>query len=437
MKILKFGGTSVGNVERIRGVADLCARSGRNIVVLSAMAGTTNALVRIADSLKAKDIRSAEEELSKLVQRYRTVVSELFADETIRLLVSELIELKFKEVAEQFHLPAKDVREKEILAVGELISTTLMLYYMRSVGIRARILPALDFMRTRTGGDPDITFISSTLRKMLAADENVDIWITQGYICRNNKGEVDNLKRGGSDYTATIIGAALKAREIQIWTDIDGMHNGDPRYVSDTRPVSRLHYDEAAELAYFGAKILHPACIIPAKLLGIPVRLLNTMEPTAPGTLISNFRPDGTIKAVAARDDMAVVTIRSTRQLPAAAFYKFVFEAIEDSKIVSDLMASSDVNVIIATDESEKIEKLRDRLKENADLTVDGDMTVICVAGDFIWSNGNDYASRVLDALRRVPVRMISYGASGYSICVAVRAEDKVRALNLLNERLF
>lgn len=437
MKILKFGGTSVGTSERIKHVARLCIESGRNVVVLSAMAGTTNSLIEISDYLYKGNVPGAQENINALRQKYRGVVNELFADEHIRAQVKEEIEHRFNYISQFTEGEFSSAEEKEILACGELICTALMLYYMREAGIKAVMLPALDYMRTMEGGEPDMKYITSHLRRLIDSETDADIWITQGYICRNCHGEIDNLQRGGSDYSASLIGAALNADEIQIWTDIDGMHTGDPRYVKNTRPVSRLHFEEAAELAYFGAKILHPTCVLPAKLHNIPVRLLNTMQPDAPGTLIANFPPDGTIKAVAAKGPVTAIKIKSGRMLLAYGFLHRVFETFDNFNTAIDMMATSEVGVTVTIDNTEHLADLIDEIKKFGTVTVDSDMEIICVVGDLDWKNGHDYAARAVDALRDLPVRMISYGGSNYNISMLVRAQDKLAALNILNEKLF
>lgn len=437
MKVLKFGGTSVGSAERIRNVARLITDAGRNVVVLSAMSGTTNTLVEISDYLHKKNIPGAQETLNALRSKYRAVVEDLYDDEAIAERVSRELERTFSFIAQLMESEFTHVEEKEVLARGELMSTALMHGYLEQCGVRCCILPALDYMRTAQGGEPDIKYITTRLRRMIDLDPDVDLWLTQGYICRNAYGEVDNLRRGGSDYSASIIGAVLNVEEIQIWTDIDGMHTGDPRYVENTHPVSCLHFEEAAELAYFGAKILHPTCVLPAKLHNIPVRLLNTMNPSAPGTLIANFPPDGTIKAVAAKDNITAIKIKSGRMLLAYGFLHKVFETFDKYHTAIDMMATSEVGVSVTVDNTEHLAAIVDELKNFGTVTVESDMVIICVVGDLEWDDSSDFQARTLDALRGVPVRMISYGGSNYNISVLVRAADKVRALNMLNQHLF
>ncbi len=437
MKVLKFGGTSVGSPERMHHVAGLVRRSGRNVVVLSAMAGTTNTLVEIAGYLHKGNVPGAQETLNSLRARYADVVQGLYALEPSRAKARQMLDRTFSLIARFFEGEFTMAEEKEVLACGEMMSVALMQYYFEEQGVRAAILPALDYMRTAEGGEPDMKYIAARLRRLIDLEPDADLWLTHGYICRNAYGEVDNLRRGGSDYSASIIGAVLDAEEVQIWTDIDGMHNGDPRFVGDTHPVKKLHFEEAAELAYFGAKILHPTCVLPAKLHNIPVRLLNTLDPAAEGTTIANFPPDGTIKAVAAKDDITVIKIKSGRMLLAYGFLHKVFETFDTYNTAIDMMATSEVGVSVTVDNTDHLAAIVDDLKHFGTVTVDSDMVIICVVGDFTDNRGSEYCSAVLDALRDIPVRMISYGGSNYNISVVVRRCDKVEALNKLNNYLF
>lgn len=435
MNVLKFGGTSVGSPARIEHVADLIEKDGKNITVLSAMAGTTNSLVEISEYLYKGNIPGAQETINALEAKYYKVIDELFADAdpgTARQAVVRTFALLRSYCAE----PLTDAGEKEILAQGELLSTAMMHRLLTLRGRKVVLLPALDFMRTLPGGEPDMKHISTRLRRLLELEPDADIFLTQGYICRNDHGGIDNLKRGGSDYTASIIGAVIEADEIQIWTDIDGMHNNDPRFVDDTRPVSRLHFEEAAELAYFGAKILHPACVLPAKLHNIPVRLLNTMQPDAPGTLICNTAPDGTLKAIAAKDNITAIKIKSGRMLLAYGFLHKVFETFENHRTSIDMIATSEVGVTLTIDDTSRLAAIVDDLKHFGTVTVDEDMVIICIVGDLEWHN-TGFEAKALAALADIPVRMISYGGSNYNISVLVRASDKVRALRELSKHLF
>lgn len=436
MKVLKFGGTSVGSPANMRNVARLCLREGKNIIVFSAMAGTTNTLVEIADYYAKGNAPGAKETLNALENKYRGVVAELFPDQRLRATASAIVAKSFELIRSMELHPFSHVEEKEILAQGELISTALMQLLFESMGVKAAVLPALEYMRTLENCEPDMQYIRPRLRRELDINADADIFITQGYICRNSRGEIDNLKRGGSDYSASLIGAVLNAEEIQIWTDIDGMHNNDPRFVDDTRPVSTLHFEEAAELAYFGAKILHPSCVLPAKLNGIPVRLLNTMQPDAPGTLICNTAPTGTIKAVAAKDNITAIKVKSGRMLLAYGFLHKVFEIFDTYHTPIDMIATSEVGVTLTIDDDSHLAAIIDDLKHFGTVTVDKDMVIICVVGDLEWHNLG-FESMAVNALRGIPIRMISYGGSNYNISMLVRSCDKVEALRRLSQSLF
>lgn len=436
MKVLKFGGTSVGSAQRIKKVANLITERGRNIVVLSAMSGTTNTLVEISDYLYKKNIAGAKETINILQAKYDAVIDELFGSEEFRLRARgevgacfDFIRSLNKEIFTLFE-------EREILAQGERISTTLMHLYLLEQGVDAVMLDALDFMRTDKNAEPDSEYLRDKLIPLLDAAPDAQLFITQGYICRNAYGEIDNLQRGGSDYTASLIGAAIGAEEIEIWTDIDGMHNNDPRFVEGTRPVHQLHFEEAAELAYFGAKILHPTCVLPAKLNNIPVRLLNTMEPEAEGTLIFNAPATHTIKAVAAKDNITAIKIKSGRMLLAYGFLRKVFEIFETHRTSIDMIVTSEVGVSVTVDSQRNLPAILDDLKKFGTVTVDSDMVIICVVGDLEWQN-RGFEAEVVNALKDIPVRMISYGGSNYNISLLIRREDKVKALNLLSDHLF
>ena len=436
MKVLKFGGTSVGTPDRIKHVAGLICRESRNVVVLSAMSGTTNSLVEISEYLYKGNIPGAQETLNLLEAKYIRVVRELLSTEATRAEAMAAIERTFALIRYFFNDNFNVDGEKEILAQGELMSTALMLAYLREQGVKAVIVPALDYMRTLESGEPDMNYIGATLRRLIDLEPEAELFITQGYICRNAHGGVDNLKRGGSDYTASIIGAVLGCEEIQIWTDIDGMHNNDPRFVEGTRPVSSLHFEEAAELAYFGAKILHPSCVLPAKLHNIPVRLLNTLQPEAPGTLIYNMAPDGSLKAVAAKDNITAIKVKSGRMLLAYGFLHKVFETFENHRTSIDMIATSEVGVTLTIDDDSRLAAIVDDLKRFGTVTVDRDMVIICVVGDLEWHN-TGFEARAIGALADIPVRMISYGGSNYNISMLVRKEDKIKALRSLSEHLF
>ena len=437
MKVMKFGGTSVGTPARMKEVTKLVTKSGEPVfVVLSAMSGTTNSLVDISNYLYKKNPEGANEIINQLERKYIKHIDELYStadmkNKTREFLASEMNYLRSftKELFTSFE-------EKSILAQGELISTNMIVNYMQEQGINAVLLNALDFMRTDKNSEPDPAYIKEKLCAIINKNEGYYVYITQGYICRNAYGEIDNLQRGGSDYTASLIGAAINAEEIQIWTDIDGMHNNDPRVVDKTQPVHHLHFEEAAELASFGAKILHPTCVQPAKYAGIPVRLLNTMEPEAEGTTISNQTEYGKIKAVAAKDNIIAIKIKSSRMLLATGFLRKVFEIFESYQTPIDMVCTSEVGVSMSIDNSSHLGEIVDELKKYGTVTVDTGMCIICVVGDLDWSNIG-FETIVMDAMKNIPVRMISYGGSNYNISFLICEDDKKRALQSLSDTLF
>lgn len=436
MNVMKFGGTSVGSAPRIKNVADLIVSRGKNIIVLSAMSGTTNTLVEICDYLAKGNADGAKEVINQLETKYAGVVRELYSSESSRNAASSILSGIFKHIRSLASYAYSTKIEKEILAQGEILSTNLMTQYLLEQGIHATLLPALEFMRINDNGEPDINYIRTHLLNLLEKNADAPLYITQGFICLNPQGEVDNLQRGGSDYTASLIGAAVNADEIEIWTDIDGMHNNDPRFVEDTEPVDELHFEEAAELAYFGAKILHPTCVLPAKLNNIPVRLLNTMQPDAKGTVIYNCAPSQCIKAVAAKDNITAIKIKSSRMLLAHGFLRRVFEIFENFCTPIDMITTSEVGVSVTIDNTRRLQDIVNELKKLGTVTVDSDMTIICVVGDLEWHN-RGFETRVLDAMGNIPVRMISYGGSNYNISLLVKSSDKIRALNSLQKFLF
>jgi aspartate kinase len=436
MKVLKFGGTSVGSAARIKDVAQLICDGDQKIVVLSAMSGTTNSLVEIADYYYKNNNSGAMERINSLEQKYADVVEELYAVDTYKSEAQKML----KEYFEYLRTFSKSVftifEEKAILAQGELMSTGMFQIYLQEKGESSVLLPALEYMRIDKNSEPDTAYIAENIAKQLEANPGKTYYITQGYICRNFYGEIDNLQRGGSDYTASLIGAAVKANEIQIWTDIDGMHNNDPRFVEGTKPVPYLNFEEAAELAYFGAKILHPTCILPAKLNNIPVRLLNTMAPKAAGTLISLKSNKDSIQAVAAKDGITAIKIKSGRMLLAYGFLRKVFEIFESYQTPIDMVTTSEVGVSVTIDNTKHLNEIMDNLKKLGTVTVDTDQVIICVVGDLQPDNVG-FQSRIVNALNNIPVRMISYGGSNYNVSFLVKAEDKKAALKALSASLF
>ena len=437
MKVMKFGGTSVGSPARMKEVTKLVTKSGEPVfVVLSAMSGTTNSLVEISNYLYKKNPEGANEVINQLERKYLKHIDELYETDATKTQMREFLTSEMNYLRSFTKELFTSFEEKSIVAQGELISTNMVVSYMQEQGIKAILLNALDFMRTDKNSEPDPVYIKEKLCAIMEKNEGHQVYITQGFICRNAYGEIDNLQRGGSDYTASLIGAAINAEEIQIWTDIDGMHNNDPRVVDKTQPVHQLHFEEAAELAYFGAKILHPTCVQPAKYNGIPVRLLNTMEPDAEGTTISNQTEYGKIKAVAAKDNIIAIKIKSSRMLLATGFLRKVFEIFESYQTPIDMVCTSEVGVSMSIDNSAHLGEIVDELKKYGTVTVDTGMCIICVVGDLDWSNIG-FETQVMDALKNIPVRMISYGGSNYNISFLIREEDKKRALQSLSDTLF
>ncbi len=436
MKILKFGGTSVGSAERMGEVAELVTKPGRKIVVLSAMSGTTNNLVEIANYLYKKNHDGANELINRLERKYTETVNQLFEKEEYKQKGLELVTSHFDYLKSFTRDVFTVFEEKSVLAQGELLTTALFNFFLQENGHDSVLLPALDFMRTNKNNEPDTGYIQENLERILSEFPDTHIFITQGYICRNAFGEVDNLQRGGSDYTASLIGAALKAEEIQIWTDISGMHNNDPRYVENTKSIAEISFDEAAELAYFGAKILHPTSVLPAKLSNVPVRVLNTMDPNAAGTTISSTQHKNRLTAVAAKDGITAIKITSGRMLLAHGFLRKVFEIFESYKTSIDMVTTSEVGVSVTIDNNRHLEDILDDLRKFSTVEVDYDQVIVCVVGDLVAEN-KGYANRIFDAVKEIPIRMISYGGSDHNISLLINAKDKTHALRSLSAKLF
>ena len=437
MQVLKFGGTSVGTPQRMKEVSRLVTADGKEkLVVLSAMSGTTNSLVEISDYLYKNNIEGAVHVIAQLEQKYMAHVEELYKSEKYKTETRTFLKSVFDGLRAMAKVHFTSFEEKIVLAQGELMSTNMVTNYLLESGIKAILLPALEMVRTDKNAEPDTAFIREKSRRMMEENKGYQIYITQGFICRNAYGDIDNLLRGGSDYTACLLGAALEADEIQIWTDIDGMHNNDPRIVEGTVPVRQLNFDEAAELAYFGAKILHPTCIQPAKFAGVPVRLLNTMDPTAPGTIINNDFIPGKIKAVAARDGNVCIQITSSRMLLAYGFLRKVFEIFEQHKTSIDMICTSEVGVSVTVDNLTHLDEIVGELKKYGTVQVDRDMTIICVVGDLRQEN-KGFETLACEALREIPVRMISYGGSNHNISFLIHKDDKKATLQALSKVLF
>jgi len=442
MIVMKFGGTSVGKPERMKKIARLVTGiPGKKVVVLSALSGTTNALVRIGDALIAGKPESAEAEIRELHEHYIRFIDELYESPAAKAVGQEIVSRYFG----LFRLLAAgapgsyqpdDRTYRELLAQGELVSTELFYHHLQEAGVPSRLLPALHFMSIDENQEPELDKIAVRIRPLIDAMDHVDLLITQGYICRNHLSEIDNLKRGGSDYTASLIGAALRADEIQIWTDIDGMHNNDPRVVDRTLPIAELTFEEASELAYFGAKILHPSTIVPAQKFGIPVWLKNTMDEKAPGTLISDKGSSGAFKAVAAKDGITAIRIRSSRMLLAYGFLRKVFEVFEKFRTPIDMITTSEVAVSVTIDDARNLDQIIAELQTMASVETDRNQTIVCIVGNHLAAQEN-VLGKVFSALATIPVRMVSFGGSPNNISLLIDTGDKERTLQMLNKGLF
>jgi aspartate kinase len=434
--VLKFGGTSVGSAQRIKDLVKLTVNPTPKIVVLSAMSGTTNALVEISNALYLKDVGRANLLITALKEKYMKEITQLYSKKESLEKAAQLIKNHFNYIASFTLDMFTSNEEKAVLAQGELLSTAMFHYYLEEIGTRSVLLPALNFMRVDPNDEPDLAYIEKNCLEELKKYPGENLFITQGYICRNAFGEIDNLKRGGSDYTASLIGAAIRSPEVQIWTDIDGMHNNDPRIVNKTHPIHQLSFDEAAELAYFGAKILHPTCILPAQKRNVPVRLKNTMQPEAEGTIIANISTNEGIKAVAAKDGITALSIKSERMLLAHGFLRAVFEVFERHKTSIDMITTSEVAVSLTIDNDKYLKEIVKELREIAHVDVDENQTIICIVGQ-IPKDRAGYGFKVMEALKEIPLRMVSYGGSSNNISVLVNSASKKEALQALNKGLF
>ncbi|MCJ8209533.1 aspartate kinase [Mucilaginibacter sp. RS28] len=436
MKVLKFGGTSVGSPERMKSLLNIINPAERQIVVLSAVSGTTNSLVEIGQAYLQSDKAKAAELINALKEKYQLFIEDLYTDTKYLEQGREVVAYHFgllSQLANDLFTPIED---KIILAQGELLSTTLYHIYLQQIGVPSILLPALDFMKIDEDQEPVVDYITEHLTPLLNKHPENKLFITQGYICRNAFGEIDNLRRGGSDYTASLIGAAIRSEEVQIWTDIDGMHNNDPRIVEGTQPIRRISFDEAAELAYFGAKILHPQSVFPAQKYKIPVRLLNTMDPKAEGTLITHDSQTEGIISVAAKDGITAIKIQSSRMLLAYGFLRRVFEVFERYKTAIDMITTSEVAVSVTIDDTTRLEDIIAELNTFGKVETDVNQTIICVVGDFA-ADKHGYAARVLEAVKHIPIRMISYGGSDHNLSLLVKTEHKAEALRSLHSHLF
>ncbi|GAC1312283.1 MAG: aspartate kinase [Mucilaginibacter sp.] len=436
MKVLKFGGTSVGSPERMKKLLDIIDPGQRQIVVLSAVSGTTNNLVEIGEAYLTGNKEQAASLIAILKEKYELFIKELFAKREYLEQGKEVIDYHFGLLSNLANDLFTSIEEKVILAQGELLSTTLYHVYLKEIGVPSVLLPALDFMKTDEDNEPIVDYITEHITPLLDKHPENNLFITQGYICRNSFGEIDNLRRGGSDYTASLIGAGIRSEEVQIWTDIDGMHNNDPRIVKGTKPIAQLSFDEAAELAYFGAKILHPQSVFPAQRYKIPVRLLNTMDPKAMGTLITNTSEKDKIKSIAAKDGITAIKIQSSRMLLAHGFLRRVFEVFERYRTSIDMITTSEVAVSLTIDDTTYLKEITAELLGFGTVDIDKEQTIVCVVGDF-GAEKHGYAARVLEAVKHIPIRMISYGGSDHNMSILIKTEDKTEILRSLHHRLF
>lgn len=436
MKVMKFGGTSVGTPQRMKEVAQLVQKNDQAIVVLSAMSGTTNTLLEIADYYAKSNKESAAALIGKLRAKYMDHVRELYSTEEVKAKTANFLETIFSQLLSYGKDKFSPHMEKEIVSTGEIMSTNMVTNYFNEQGIKTILLNAFDFMQIDEDKEPSISKIATKINPLLEANRDAQYFITQGFICLNHNKEVDNLQRGGSDYTASLIGAAIRAEVIEIWTDIDGMHNNDPRFVEGTKPVHQLHFEEAAELAYFGAKILHPTCVLPAKAAGVPVRLLNTMAPEAEGTVINSHFRENEIKAVAAKDNITAIKIVSSRMLLQTGFLRKVFEIFETYHTSIDMVTTSEVGVSMSVDNTDYLASIVAELKKYGTVEVDKNMCIVCIVGDLRAENVG-FESIITNTLREVPIRMISYGGSNHNISFLISEADKQKALQALSKELF
>ena len=437
MKIMKFGGTSVGKPERMHEVAKLIVKDEEpKIVVLSALSGTTNALVEISNSLANADRATAKQQIKALEVHYQNFIAALVTTDEALANAKIIIAEHFEFLNIILKISFSEALNKDILAQGELLSTKLFSVYLTQQNINHALIPALDFMTIDNYDEPQIGSIKVKLAQILQRNKDKSIFITQGFISRNSKGEVDNLKRGGSDYSASLIAAAVNASVCEIWTDIDGMHNNDPRIVKNTSAIEQLSFEEAAELAYFGAKILHPASIWPAQFYKVPVKLLNTMDPEARGTLITELAGSVGVKAVAAKDGITAIKIKSSRMLLAYGFLRKIFEVFEKHRTSIDMITTSEVGVSLTIDNDSNLQAIIQELEPFGSVEIDANQTIVSIVGNEITET-KDVMQRIFNALNDIPIRMVSYGGSSHNISILIPKNYKEQTLQLLSIGLF
>ena len=436
MKVLKFGGTSVGSVENMSNVKNIINDGKKKIVVLSAMSGTTNALVAIASNISNNIPNEAIEKINKLHETYFNTIDKLLCDESLNADVKNYVTEIFNFLVECTYQKYSLDLENRMVAQGELLSTYIFHNYLKQEGVKSALLPALNFMRIDKNKEPDLFYIQQDFEAVFKEAQEANIYITQGFICLDEEGNISNLQRGGSDYTATIIGAVIKAEEVEIWTDIDGMHNNDPRYVENTKPISNLSFDEAAELAYFGAKILHPQTVTPVRADNIPVRLKNTMNPEVFGTLINDDHTENGVKAIAAKDNITAIKIKSGRMLLAHGFLRKVFEIFEVYETAIDMITTSEVAVSVTIDNDVYLANIVKELEPFGSVEVEKEQSIVSIVGNHI-AHTDSVLKKLFNAIDEVPVTMVSYGGSAHNISLLVPTADRTKTLQLINSGLF
>ena len=436
MKVLKFGGTSIGDAARMLNVAEIVTKQKTVLVVLSAVNGTTNTLQSIVEAVRKSDSPSANSLIKEMNEFYDIFTDELFSTDSSKTHANEYISTVLSEVSEIVQKKFTTSLQYRLLAMGEMISTELFHLLLNEHGVKNRLLNALDFLRLDQSNNPDENFLTQELSKLTTDSSNNLVMITQGTICRNAFGEISNLNRGGSDYSASLFGAALNCEEIQIWTEIDGMHNNDPRFVENTSAIRELSFDEAAELAYFGAKILHPSSIKPARKQNIPVKLLSGLDVSATGTIISSNISRGCIKAIASKAGITAIKIRSSEMLEAPGFLRRIFEIFELYQTSIDMITTSEVAVSLTVDDTQHLPAIIETLREFGSVEIDENLSLVCIVGGYI-AETTGLVSKVIRSLEDIPIRMISYGGSAHNISVLVSEEHKVKALNALHKRLL
>lgn len=436
MKILKFGSATIGSVEKIKSVVSIIEKKAGNLIVFSSIKGTAESLSEISKYLYKKNQEGASEIINDLEQYYKSLINALLTEQKYIDNALSSLNDTFQYIRSFSNDLFTLFEERALMAQGELLSTSLFELLLTEKGFKVRVLPALDFVRTDKTSVPDQLYLKENLSLLLSEAEKADIYITQGYICRNAYGEIDDLRKGGSDYTASLIGVALSAEEIEIWADCDVMQNNDSRYVKNTKAIPQLNFDEAAELTYFGSKILHPSSILPAKIGDVPIRLKNTNYPQSEGTLISNKLEHNVIKAIAAREGITSVQIKSAKMLLAHGFLRRIFEVFDDYQTPIDMLTTSEVGVSLTIDDDQKLSNIVDDLKKYGTVSFDRDMAIVSIVGDLDWTTSH-VMSDIMDALKNIPLRMISYGGSNYNMSFLVRREDKEQVLQLLNNIFF